>query len=81
MVQIVSQDVHGQGRHGYVTLSTDMALLGISRVKASVSLLVPRQIGTCGIVLATLCTDIFVSLLGQATSILALLGSTINNGK
>ncbi len=44
VIEIVCEDVHGQSRHGDVHLAADVALLGIGRVQAPVSLLVPGQV-------------------------------------
>ena len=44
VAQVVSQDVHGQSRHGDVTFTTDMAFLGIAGIKTPMCLLVSRQI-------------------------------------
>ena len=44
VAQVVSQDVHGQGGHGDIHLTANMAFLGTVGIKTTVRLLVPRQI-------------------------------------
>ena len=74
VVEVVREDVHGERWHGHVHLATDVALLGIGGVEAPVGLLVPGEVGTGGIVLATLGADILVlAIFRVVTSVLVLL--------
>ncbi len=59
MVEVVSQDVHGKRGHGDVHLAADVALLGTARIQTSMRLLVPRQVGASGVVLAALGASVF----------------------
>lgn len=90
MVEVVRKDVHGEGRHGDVALPTDMALFGIARVQTPMGLLVARQIGAGGIVLSAFRTNVLIPLSAScccccysrcaiAASLLALLGSAVND--
>ena len=74
VVEVVGEDVHGESGHGDVAFATDVALLGVARVEAPVRLLVPREVGAGGIVLAALGADILVlAVLWVVASILVLL--------
>ena len=52
VVEVVGEDVHGEGRHGDVHLVADVALLGTAGIETPVSLLVTGEVRTCGVVLA-----------------------------
>lgn len=54
VVEVVSEDVHAEGRHRDVHLGADVALLGIVGVEGPVGLPVPRQVGGGGVMLPTL---------------------------
>ena len=60
VVEVVREDVHGERRHGDVHLATDVALLGVGGVQAPVGLLVSREVGAGGVVLAALGADVLV---------------------
>ena len=59
VVEVVSQDVHGKRGHGDIHLAADVALLGAAGIQTSMRLLVPRQVGAGGVVLAALRTSVF----------------------
>jgi len=54
VIQVVCQDVHGEGGHGDIHFVADVALLGTVGVQTPVGLLVPGEIGTGCVVLAAL---------------------------
>ena len=54
VVEVVGEDVHGQGRHADIHLVADVALLGIGRIQSPVSLLMPRQVAASSIILSAL---------------------------
>jgi len=58
VAQVMRQDVHGEGRHRDVHLAANVALLCAVRVQTAMSLLVPAQVGTGGVVLAALGTRV-----------------------
>ena len=75
VVEVVGEDVHGQGRHADVHLVTDVALFSIVRVQAPVCLPVPGEVTAGGVVLPALRTRVLrLRLLYQS---LLLLGSTV----
>jgi len=53
MVQVVSEYVHGQGRHADIHLVTDVALLGIVAVQTPVRLPVSRKVAASRIMFST----------------------------
>lgn len=53
VIEVVGQNVHGKCGHGNVALSTNMTFLGISRIQATVGLLVSGQVGAGGVVFST----------------------------
>ena len=56
MVEVVSEDVHGEGWHGDVHLPADVALFAMAGVKRPMSLFVPAEVRTGSIVFSTLRT-------------------------
>jgi len=75
VVEVVGEDVHGQGRHADVHLVTNMALLGIVRVQSPVCLPVPGEVAAGGVVLTALRTGVLrLGLLHQS---LLLLGAAV----
>ena len=54
VIQIVGEDVHGEGRHRDVHLVANVALFGAVGIERAVGLLMTRQVGAGGIVLTTL---------------------------
>ena len=54
VVEVVGEDVHGEGRHAHVQLAADAALFGVLRVECFVGLLVAREIAACCVVFATI---------------------------
>ena len=70
VVEVVGEDVHGQGRHADVHLVTDVALFSIVRVQAPVCLPVPGEVAAGGVVLATVSAGV-LRLLTLLTSLLA----------
>ena len=82
VVEVVCEDVHGERRHGDVHLATDVTLLGIGGVEAPVGLLMPGEVRAGGVVLAALRTSVLgLVLVDQGETVLALLGSTVNDGQ
>lgn len=59
VVEVVSENMHGQGWHTHIQFVANMALLGGVRVKSSVSLLVPRQVTARCIVLTAFGAGVF----------------------
>ena len=59
MTQVVCQNVHGECRHGDIHLPANVTLLGIGRIQAAMGLLVSREVGAGGIVLATFSACVF----------------------
>ena len=70
VVEVVGEDVHGQGRHTDVHLVTDVALFSIVRVQAPVCLPVSGEVTAGGVVLATVSAGV-LRLLTLLTSLLA----------
>ena len=64
VAEVVRQDVHGEGGHADVDLVAVRALLGVLAVQRPVRLLVARQVGGGGVVLAALVAR--VALTGPA---------------
>ena len=54
VIEVVGEDVHGEGRHADVHLAADVALLRVGRVEAAVSLPVAGEVAAGGVVLTTL---------------------------
>ena len=54
VVEVVGQDVHGEGGHADVHLAADVTLLGVGRVQAPVSLSVSAQVTACRVVFPTI---------------------------
>ena len=82
VVEIVGEDVHGEGRHGDVHLAADVALLGAPRIQTPVGLLVPGQIRTGGVVLSALGAGVLrleVLLADRYAAVLALLGPAVDD--
>ena len=55
VVEVVGEDVHGEGGHADIHLAADVTLLCICRVKAAVCLPVSGEVTACGIMLPTVC--------------------------
>ena len=80
VVEVVCEDVHGEGRHGDIHLATDVALLGIGGVKAPVGLLVPREVGAGGVVLSALGAHVLVlAVLWVFASVLVLFRPSVRD--
>ena len=58
MVEVVSEDVHGEGWHGDVHLPANMALFSMAGVKRPMGLFVPAEVRTGSIVFSTLRTAV-----------------------
>ena len=58
VVEVVRQDVHGEGGHADVHLAADVTLLGVGRVQAPVSLPVPGEIAAGGVMFPTVGTSV-----------------------
>ena len=56
VVEVVGEDVHGEGGHADVHLAADVTLLRICRVKAAVGLPVSGEVTACSIMFPTICT-------------------------
>ncbi len=54
VVELVGQQVHGQGRHAHVGFAAGFTLLGRVRIQTSMSLFVSRQIRGGGVLFAAL---------------------------
>ena len=61
VVEVVSEDVHGEGWHGDVHLSTHMALFSMAGVKRPMGLFVPAEVRTGSIVFSTLRTAVMAT--------------------
>ena len=77
VVEVVGQDVHGQGGHADVHLVTDMALLSIIRVQAPVCLSVSGEVTAGGVMFPTVST----SILGLLTLLNSLLAPPVSDWK
>ena len=62
MVEGVGEHMHREGRHADIHLVTDVALLGIVRVKAPVSLPMSGQVAACCIMFSTVTAGVFCLL-------------------
>ena len=69
VIEVVGEDVHGEGRHADVHLAADVALLRVGRVEAAVSLPVAGEVAAGGVVLATVGTRV-LRLLNLVQSLL-----------
>ena len=58
VVEVVGEDVHGEGRHADVHLVADVALLSVVGVQAPVGLSVPGEVTAGGVVLPTVGTRV-----------------------
>ena len=83
MTQVVCQNVHGECRHGHIHLPANVTLLGIGRIQAAMGLLVSREVGAGGIILATFSACVFWLVFrgGDGTWIFAFLCSTVDYGQ
>ena len=81
MIQIVRQDVHGEGGHRDVHLATHVTLLGVVRVQTPVGLLVAGQVGASGVVLSTLTAHVLGFVLGALQAVPVLLGPAVGDGQ
>ena len=70
VVEVVGEDVHGEGRHADVHLVADVALLSVVGVQAPVGLSVPGEVTASGVVLPTVGTRV-LRLLTLLTPLLA----------
>ena len=77
VIEVVGEDVHGEGRHADVHLAADVALLRVGRVEAAVSLPVAGEVAAGGVVFATVST----AVLGPLTLLAALLTPSVRNGQ
>lgn len=58
VLHVMGQHVHGQSRHRHINFVAGRTFPGLLAVQTSVSLLVPTQIGGCGVRLATLAAHV-----------------------
>lgn len=70
VVEVVGENVHGEGGHADVHLAADVTLLGVGRVQAPVSLSVAREVTAGRVMLPTICTSV-LGLLNLVQSLLA----------
>ena len=61
VVEVVSEDVHGEGWHGDVHLPADMALFSVAGVQRPMGLFVPAEVRTGCIVFPTLRTAVMAT--------------------
>ena len=73
VVEVMGEDVHGEGGHADIHLAADVTLLGIGRVEAAVSLPVAREVAAGCIMFPTICT----SVLGLLNLVKSLLTPTV----
>ena len=69
VVEVVGQDVHGEGGHADVHLAADVTLLGVGRVQAAVSLSVSAQVTAGRVMLPTVSARV-LGLLNLVQSLL-----------
>ena len=77
VVEVVGEDVHGEGGHADIHLAADVTLLGISWVQTAVGLPMSTQIAAGGIVFAT----VGACVLRLLALLIALLASSISYWK
>ena len=78
MVQVVSENVHRQGRHADIHLVTDVALLGIVAVQTPVRLTVSRKVAASRIMFSTVTASVLRFL---ASFLQPVLRSAIRDGQ